>query len=130
VTQVVADGTADQGTVGRVTDKEARQWAMLCHAAALLGCVIPFANLVAVYVLWNSKKSLSPFVDEHGKESLNFQITTLIAVLIALPLIFVIIGFFLLFAIGIAYLVLTIIAAIKANDGLPYRYPIAIRLIK
>ena len=69
-------------------------------------------------------------MDEHGKESLNFQITTLIAVLIALPLIFVIIGFFLLFVIGIAYLVLTIIAAIKANDGLPYRYPIAIRLIK
>ena len=130
MTQVVADGTADQGTVGRVTDKEARQWAMLCHAAALLGCVIPFANLVAVYVLWNSKKGLSPFVDEHGKESLNFQITTLIAVLIALPLISVIIGFFLLFAIGITYLVLTIIAAIKANDGLPYRYPIAIRLIK
>lgn len=130
MTQVVADVAGEQAVVEKVADKEARQWAMLCHAAALLGCVIPFANLVAVYVLWNSKKGLSPFVDEHGKESLNFQITTLIAVLIALPLIFVIIGFFLLFVIGIAYLVLTIMAAIKANDGLPYRYPFAIRLIK
>ena len=123
---------ADVAAVGQQTaiDKEARQWAMLCHAAALVGCLIPFGNLAAVYVIWNSKKALSPFVDQHGKESLNFQITTLIAVLIALPLVFVLIGFFLLFAIGIAYLVLTIMAAIKANDGMPYKYPFAVRLIK
>ena len=126
MTQVVAEVRGDQLSI----DKEARTWAMLCHMAALVGCVIPFGNLVAVYVLWNQKKGLSGFVDHHGKEALNFQITALIAVLIAVPLVFVLIGFFLLFLIGIAFLVLTIMAAIKANDGVPYRYPFTIRLIK
>lgn len=107
-----------------------RTMAMLCHLLALSGYVIPFGNIIGPLVMWLVKKDEMPFVDEQGKESLNFQITVMIAMIVSFVLVFVIIGFFLLIAIGIGSLVLVIIATIKANEGTHYRYPLTIRLIK
>lgn len=103
---------------------------MLCHIAALAGYIIPFGNIIGPLVFWQMKKADHPFVDEQGKEALNFQITVVIAALICIPLIFVVIGVILLPIIGIGALVLTIMAAIKANEGVAYRYPFAFRLVK
>ncbi len=103
---------------------------MFCHLAALAGFVIPFGSVIGPLVVWLIKKPEMPFVDDQGKESMNFQITVLIAALAAAPLCFVFIGFLLLPAIMIAWLVLTIMAMIKANEGVRYRYPFALRLIK
>lgn len=70
-------------------------------------------------------------VDRHGKEALNFQITVAIAFLICIPLMFVLIGIPLMFAVGIGALVLTIMAAVKVSNGnFEYKYPFAIRLLK
>jgi uncharacterized Tic20 family protein len=72
-----------------------------------------------------------PMVEQHGKESLNFQITVTIGVLICIPLMFVLIGIPLMFAIGLGALVLTIMAAVKVSNGnFDYRYPLTIRLLK
>jgi hypothetical protein len=72
-----------------------------------------------------------PLVDQHGKEALNFQITVLIAFIISAVLTVVLIGIFLMFAVGITALVLTIMAVIKVSNGqLDYKYPFALRLIK
>lgn len=71
-----------------------------------------------------------PLVDDQGKESINFQITIFIAVLVCLLLAFVGIGFILLPVVGILWLVFVILAAIKANEGVAYRYPFNIRFIK
>lgn len=112
-------------------NKDARLWGMLCHLTALAGMVgIPFGHILGPLIIWLIKKNEIPFVDEQGKESLNFQITATIAGLICIPLIFVIIGFPLLIALGIADLVFIIIATIKSNSGQHYRYPFAIRFIK
>ena len=76
-----------------------------------------------------SADSLMPFVDDQGKEALNFQITVSIAVIVCAVLIAVLIGLLLLPIVGIAALVLTIIAGLKANNGETYRYPMTLRLI-
>ena len=103
---------------------------MLCHLSSLLGFVIPFGNIVGPLVIWALKKQEFPTVDSHGKESLNFQITLTIAGIIAAILCFVLIGFLLLPAILLAWVILTVIASIKANNGELYQYPFTIRLIK
>ena len=108
---------------------EERQWAMFAHLSALIGLVIPLGNLIGPLVIWLMKKESMPFVDQQGKEALNFQITVLIAMMISAVLIIVVIGFVLMFLVGLAALVLTIMAGIKANEGVAYRYPFTLRLI-
>jgi len=107
-----------------------KTWGMLAHLAALAGFIIPFGNIVGPLIVWLVKKETMPFVEEQGKESLNFQITVFIAILICIPLMFVLIGFVLMFVVAIAWLVLSIIAGLKAQAGEDYRYPWALRLIK
>lgn len=106
-----------------------RTMAMLCHLAAFAGVVIPFGNIIGPLVIWLIKKDSSPYIDYHGKEALNFQIAFTIYMLISLLLMMVLIGFILLPVLGIAGLVLMIIAAIKAKDGEQYRYPYIFRLL-
>ncbi|UHQ19448.1 DUF4870 domain-containing protein [Lysobacter sp. KIS68-7] len=108
---------------------EERQWAMFAHLSALLGLVIPFGHLLGPLVIWLMKKETMPFVDQQAKEALNFQITVSIALMVAAILIIVVIGIALLPLIGIAAIVLAIMAAIKANEGVAYRYPFTLRLI-
>jgi uncharacterized Tic20 family protein len=115
---------------GPTPDKDARMMGMLCHLLSLAGLVVPFGNVLGPLVIWLVKKDTSPFVDDQGKESLNFQITATIALLIAGATICIGIGFFLLPIVGIVALVLAIIAALKANEGVAYRYPFNIRFIK
>ena len=111
--------------------KEEQNWAMACHLVALSGFIVPFGNVLGPLVVWLIKKDTMPLVDQHGKEALNFQITVLLAVIISALLVFVFIGFLLLFVVGIGALVLTIMAAVKVSNGeLNYRYPFALRLIK
>lgn len=109
---------------------EARQWALFAHLSALVGFIIPLGSVLGPLIIWQIKKAEFPFVDDQGKEALNFQITVLIAVLACLVLSVVLIGFLLLPVVGIAALVLTIMGGIKANNGETYRYPLTLRLIK
>lgn len=110
-------------------DKDARLWGMLCHLAALAGFIIPFGNIIGPLVVWQIKKEI-PFANDQGKEALNFQITVAIALVICFVLIFVLIGFILLPIVALSNLVFIIIAAVKANNGVVYRYPVNIRFIK
>ena len=109
---------------------EARQGAMLCHLAAFLGFVFPFGSVVGPLILWQMKKEKDAFIDDQGKEALNFQITVAIAWLVCMVLGFVVIGFLLMLVLVVAALVLTIIGGVKANNGTAYRYPWTWRLVK
>lgn len=105
-------------------------WGMACHLAALSGFVIPFGSIIGPLVVWLMKKDTMPFVDDQGKEALNFNISIAIYVVISILLIFVVIGIVTLIAVALGQLILTIVAAVKANEGTPYRYPLTIRFIK
>ena len=117
---------AEQETVAEPAEisKDARNMAMLCHLLAI------FTGFVAPLIIWLLKKSEEPYVDQQGKEALNFQITIILAMFAAGLLSFICIGVPLLFAIPIVNLIFCIIASVKVSKGVAYRYPISLRLIK
>ena len=106
-------------------------WCVLCHASALLGVFFHFpGHIFGPLIVWLVKRGDAAAIDEHGKESLNFQISMLIYDAIAFILCFILIGIPILVVLWILNTVLVIVASIKANDGDLYRYPFTIRLIK
>lgn len=112
-------------------DSGARMWAMIAHLAGFLGYFLPvIGSLIGPLIVWQLKKDLHPYVDEQGKEALNFQITVLIALMVSVLLMLIAVGFLLVWVVIVGAIVLMIIAAIKANEGTPYRYPFCLRLIK
>ncbi len=112
-------------------DREVRQWAMLCHYAAFFGLVVPMiGNVLGPLILWQLKRESHPFIDQQGKEALNFQITYSLLMVICGFLAWFVIGFPLMLLISLITLVLVIIAGIKANQGQPYRYPFCWRLMQ
>jgi uncharacterized Tic20 family protein len=120
---------------------EQRQWAMFAHLSAIAGAVLTsgvggWGTFLGPLIIWLIKKDTMPFVDDQAKEALNFNITVAIVFFALWVLVFVTLGIgFLIaipawFVVGIAWLVFTIIAAIKSNDGIAYRYPFTLRLVK
>lgn len=103
---------------------------MFAHLSALVGFIIPLGSILGPLIIWQIKKNEMPFVDDQGKEALNFQITVMLAVILCIVLFVIFIGILLLPIVGIAALVFTIMAGIKANEGQTYRYPFTLRLIK
>ena len=110
--------------VGPAPDKDSKTMSLLAH---LLGILIGF---IGPLVIWLLKKDTSPFVDDQGKESLNFQLTLLIGYIIAGATSCIFIGMLIFPVVWIVGLILGIMGAMKANEGVAYRYPFAIRLIK
>jgi len=113
-----------------VPDKDERTWGMLCHLVVFTGYIIPLAWIIGPLVVWMIKRDEMPFVDDQGKESLNFQITIMLAMIASGLLMFILIGFVLIFVVVIFQFIVVIIASIKANEGVYYRYPLCIRFIK
>ena len=145
---------------------DARKWALWAHLSSLVwfplafvGLSFPILNILGPLIIWQMKKSEHSFVDDHGKESVNFQISvtiytliiTVIVVIIGLVFITLIAGsssqdsdtlalgiglilaaslIFISVIVGIIQLALVIFAAIKANNGEMYRYPLTIRLLR
>jgi len=114
-------------------NKDARMWAMFCHLSALSGFlpIVPAVGaIIGPLIIWQVKKNEFAFVDEQGKEAVNFQISMLIYAAVAALLIFACVGAVLLPAVIVVDIVFLVIAAIKANKGEHYRYPLCIRFIK
>ncbi len=120
---------------------EERQWAMFAHLSALAGGLLTSAIggwgfFIGPLVIWLMKKDTMPFVADQAKEALNFNITVsgIFVILLILSLLTLGIGFLvtapIMLIIGIAALVFIIIAAMKANQGIAYRYPMTLRLVK
>ncbi|WP_127530932.1 DUF4870 domain-containing protein [Paenibacillus kobensis] len=110
--------------------REDRLFGMLCHLTAFAGLFIPLGSILGPLIIWLIKRDQSSYVDAQGKESLNFQISYAIYFIISSILISIIIGILMVIALLIAWVILTIIGAIRANDGSHYRYPMTIRFLK
>ena len=111
---------------------------MLCHLSALVGFIgVPFGNIIGPLLVWQIKKNEFPSVDVHGKAALNFQITVTLAALVG-AVVAVVLSFFcigwllfpLVVLIGLAGLVFSIIAGIKASNGEDYKYPYSFEFVK
>ena len=118
-----------------------RQWAAGAHVAALLAAMLTslwagVAGAIAALVVWMLVRDKSAFASEHAKEALNFNLSMFIYAAIAVVLVVFTLGIGLIVALpmwvvlALAWIVCTLLAAFKAYDGQPYRYPITIRLFK
>jgi uncharacterized Tic20 family protein len=120
----------EERIVMNMVSKEDRTWGLLLHLSGLAGFVFPFGNLIAPLVLWLIRRDRSSFLDDQGCEALNFQIAFTIYAILSGGLILVLIGFLLLPVVLITGIVLMVKAAIRANEGTYFRYPLIFRLVK
>ena len=114
---------------GPLPADQERLWAMLSHLLSFVAAYL-FLGFVAPLIVLLVFGSRSAFVRANAVESLNFNLTWLLYGVIAVILAFVLIGIFILIVLGIAYLVLVIVASVKANNGEVYRYPATIRFVR
>jgi len=118
--QVPVYGQAGQAPV---SPSDARMWSMLGHLGGILFGFVPSLVIYLIY------KDRDPFIRRHATQALNFQIIMTIAYVIAWMLTALLIGFLLLPAVGIVVLVFSIIAAMAANKGEEYTYPLVPQMV-
>ena len=116
---------------GKVTDQD-KQMAQMCHFSALAGVVAVCLGMpLGPLLIWQAKKSMGPFVDAHGKEALNFQITWWVPTFLLSFLGFIDGAFMILPLIIVIFAgVMAIMGGLKAAEGQMYHYPASIRLIR
>ena len=118
-----------------------KQWAMFAHLSAILGAIVTghifgIGCFLGPLIIWLVKRDTMPFVADQGKEALNFNITLAIVGAALFLMILATFGIGVILAIPIAavvavgWLVLVIVGAVKASEGVVYRYPVALRLVK
>lgn len=105
------------------TSRDARNLAMLCHLLGIVGFVAPL-------VIWLSERDKHRFVDEHGTGAMDYQLSILIYFAVAWLSCFIYIGLILTPLLGLAHMTLSIVGALRARNGRPWRYPIAIRFLR
>jgi uncharacterized Tic20 family protein len=108
-----------------------RTWAMIAHFSALGAFIAPpIGGVLGPLIVWLAKREHSAFAAEAAKEAMNFNIAVLLGYLVCALLVFVFIGLLLGAALFIFWLVMTVIAGIKASEGVHYRYPVSLRIVK
>ena len=109
---------------------EERNFATFAHLAALSGYLLLGIGWIAgPLIIWMIKKDDMPFVAQQGKEAVNFNISMFIYWTVLSFTICIGIGVIILPLLGLAHIILIVIAAMKANSGEAYRYPVTIRFI-
>jgi uncharacterized Tic20 family protein len=104
---------------------------MFCHLGGLVGNVLMgFGHVVVPLVLWLIKREQMPFVNQEGREAVNFQLSITLYALISGVASFFCIGFFMLLAVGIFDLIVVVLACIESSKGNAYKYPLCIRFIQ
>lgn len=120
----------DELPPGFPSDAE-RNWAVFCHLGGFALYLLPFAfgHILVPLVIWLTKRHDSAFIEENGREALNFQISITIYAIGAGALAFLLIGLPLLFALAVFQFVLMVVASVRASQGEVYRYPLTLRLL-
>jgi Uncharacterized protein conserved in bacteria len=114
----------------RILSETERNWAMLCHLSAFAGFFFPFGGIIGPLICWLTRRDESSWVNINGKAALNFQLSMLLYMFLAIPLCFIIIGFPIIVALGTIKVICVIIASVKAPKGELFRYPLVIPFIQ
>jgi hypothetical protein len=114
----------------RVLSETERNWSMLCHLSAFAGFFFPFGGIIGPLICWLTRRDESSWVNINGKASLNFQLSMLLYIVLAIPLCFIILGFPIIIALAVLKVVCVIIASVKAPKGELFRYPLVIPFIQ
>lgn len=111
-----------------LSPQDEKLWSTLTHLSPLVAGIIglPFLGPLIAYLVLRDR---GPFVRWHTAQALNFQLTVLLAYIVSGLLAIVVIGFFLLVAVWVVSVVFMIMAAIAANRGEYYRYPLTITFV-
>ena len=96
----------------------------------MLVYLFPYGHIIVLLILWLIKRDTSPFIDDQGKEALNYNLSIMIYATIALMFSFFIVGIPFLVGLFIFDFIIIIVAGVRASNGEYYRYPITIRFIK
>ncbi|MCU1471265.1 MAG: hypothetical protein JWQ39_2414 [Glaciihabitans sp.] len=107
-----------------LSDSDQRLWATLIHVGGVFFWIWP--SLIGYLVA----KDRGAFIREHARQALNFHITMAIAVLIGFLLTIILVGFLIIAAIAVVILIFSILAAVAANNGQLFRYPLSYEFIK
>lgn len=114
----------------RVLSETERNWSMLCHLSAFAGFFFPFGGIIGPLICWLTRKDESSWVNINGKASLNFQLSMLLYMVLAIPLCFIILGIPIIITLGVLKVVCVIIASVKAPKGELFKYPLVIPFIQ
>lgn len=110
--------------------QQAINWAMICHLSGFAGFILPLANIIVPLLIWGFKRQEFPYVDEQGKEAINFQISITIYWIIAAILILIVIGLFIMPLLAAFQIIAMIIASVETAHGKHFRYPLTIRFLR
>jgi uncharacterized Tic20 family protein len=114
----------------RLLSETERNWAMLCHLSAFAGFFFPFGGIIGPLICWLSRREESGWVNINGRNSINFQLSMLMYMVLAVPLCFIIIGIPIIAFLVTLKVICLIIASVKASKGELFRYPIVIPFIQ
>jgi hypothetical protein len=124
---LAAGGT--NGTTGAV-DQAVRNTAVVAHLSTFAGLVLPFGSVIGPLAVWLTRRDEDPFIDDAGREALNFGISIAIYGLVVLVAALMLIGIPFLIVGLVAWVVLASLAATKASQGQGYQYPLTIRFVR
>ncbi|GGP98899.1 DUF4870 domain-containing protein [Shewanella ulleungensis] len=110
--------------------KQAKDMGLLIHAASFAGYVFPLGSVLGPLIVWLMKRDEFEFANQCGKNCLNFKLSLLIYALISAILILVGVGVLLLAGLALLDIICTIMAIVKASDGIAYQYPLSIKFLK
>jgi uncharacterized protein len=111
-------------------DQAVRNIAVAAHLSTFAGLVVPFGSVIGPLAVWLTRRDPDPFIDQAGREALNFGISIAIYGLVALVATLMLVGIPLLIVGAIAWVVLASLAAVKASHGQAYGYPPTMRLVR
>jgi uncharacterized Tic20 family protein len=123
-------GGTNQATRAAAVDEEVRTTAVAAHLSTLAGLVVPFGSVIGPLAVWLTRRDRDPFIDQVGREALNFGISIAVYSAVVLIAALMLVGIPLLIAGVVAWVVLASLAAVKASQGQAYRYPLTMRFVR
>ena len=121
---------ANEATQDGSVDPQVRTTAVAAHLSTLVGLVVPFGSVIGPLAVWLTRRDRDPFIDQNGREALNFGISIAIYGAVVLVAALMLVGIPFLIVGVVAWVVLASLAAVKASQGQSYRYPLTMRLVR